>query len=90
MNLGGLLPMQMRFVGGTSYGVPYKEDKWDATETNGVYDVFVSDPDELAADIEAAGFSNVSTMIADEYPLIDYGPNPTLRPQWIYLKAHKK
>jgi cyclopropane fatty-acyl-phospholipid synthase-like methyltransferase len=80
MRPGGLLSFQMGF--GPGYGkAAYHENAYGATETNSLHDVVVEHPDQLRADLSAAGFTSFWHTLR---PSFDDG-----HPQWIFVKAWK-
>lgn len=77
---GGLLSFQMGF--GEGYGkADYYENAYHATATNTLHDTLVTDPDQLRADLESAGFTGFWHTLR---PSFSDG-----HPQWIFAKAWK-
>jgi len=80
MKPGGVLSFQMGF--GDNWGIAdYYDDKLDAEGTNGFGDVRVTDPGQLAKDLEDVGFTDVVYEIRPAW--CDSWA------QWIFVKATK-
>jgi SAM-dependent methyltransferase len=79
---GGLLTFQMGYGPGHARMVDYFEDFVDAPGTNGVADVGVLHPGELAGDLERVGFVQAA------YALTPTGPGDT-HGAWIFVRALK-
>jgi SAM-dependent methyltransferase/uncharacterized coiled-coil protein SlyX len=79
---GGLLTFQMGYGPGHARMVDYFEDFVDAPGTNGVADVGVLHPGELAGDLARIGFSDAA------YALTPTGPGDT-HGAWIFVRALK-
>ncbi len=76
----GLLSLQMGF--GEGYGkAEYTDNHYDALGTNSHHDTKVTDPEQLRADLEAAGFTDFRYTLR---PAFSDG-----HPFWIFFKARK-
>jgi ubiquinone/menaquinone biosynthesis C-methylase UbiE len=60
----------------------YFDNSYDATQTNGEYDVRVQNEEDLIKDMESIGFKNVTVIIKDSWSDIGH-------PQWIYVRCEK-
>lgn len=88
MKEGGLFSFQM-----AQYRSPhikcakYFDNAWDASGTNGSFDVTIDNPDDLVSDLSKIGFNNISYQIAPEWDANNqcYNNNDN----WIYVKAYK-
>ncbi len=78
---GGLLTFQMGYGPGHPALADYYEDRIDAEGSNGAADVTVLHPDDLASDLEQAGFDS-------EYALTPAGPGDP-HAAWIFVRAWK-
>jgi SAM-dependent methyltransferase len=79
---GGLLTFQMGYGPGHARMVDYFEDFVDAPGTNGVADVGVLHPGEIAGDLARIGFTQTA------YALTPTGPGDT-HGAWIFVRALK-
>src|SRR5262245_51575096 len=79
---GGLLTFQMGYGPGHARMVDYFEDFVDAPGTNGVADVGVLHPGEIAGDLARIGFTQAA------YALTPTGPGDT-HGAWIFVRALK-
>jgi SAM-dependent methyltransferase len=79
---GGLLTFQMGYGSGHAHMVDYFEDYVDAPGTNGVADVSVLHPGEIAGDLARIGFTHAA------YALTPTGPGDT-HGAWIFVRALK-
>jgi hypothetical protein len=79
---GGLLTFQMGYGPGHARMADYFEDFVDAPGTNGVVDVGVLHPGEIAGDLARIGFTQVA------YALTPTGPGDT-HGAWIFVRALK-
>lgn len=79
---GGLLTFQMGYGVGHAGGVPYEADFTTARGTNGVMDVTVLHPAEIAADLTEIGFVDAA------YMLTPAGPSD-IHAAWIFVRAVK-
>ena len=79
---GGLLTFQMGYGPGHPRMVDYFEDFVDAPGTNGVADVGVLHPGEIAGDLARIGFTHSA------YALTPTGPGDT-HGAWIFVRALK-
>ncbi len=80
---GGSITIQMGY--GYSASQPsrgYLENNYEALQTNGCDDVYISSPEELEKDLVEIGFTNFSYIIGET------GPGDR-HPNWIYFKAVK-
>lgn len=78
---GGLLSFQMGFDRTKRYGVDYYANFLEATATNGICDVCVSDPEQVKQDLLKIGFKNDVIKVLPSFA--DGHPN------WIYIKVTK-
>lgn len=60
----------------------YFDNSYDASQTNGEYDVRVQNEEDLIKDMESIGFKNVTIEIRDSWSDIGH-------PQWIYVRCEK-
>jgi ubiquinone/menaquinone biosynthesis C-methylase UbiE len=81
MRYDGLLSFQMGYGEGPQGKASYYENAYHAQETNSLYDVTVTDPQQVYGDLESVGFVDVGHVIR---PAFDDG-----HPAWIYVKARK-
>jgi len=67
----------------------YHDNAWNATGTNGAFDVSVDDPKDLINDLSNIGYKNISYEIGPEWDAYNkcYVKNPSSK--WIYVKASK-
>lgn len=79
---GGLLTFQMGYGPGHARMADYFEDRIDAPGTNGVADVGVLHPGEIAGDLASIGFRDAA------YALRPTGPGDT-HGAWIFVRALK-
>lgn len=79
---GGFLAFQMGYGPGHARMADYFEDYVDAPGTNGVADVGVLHPGEIAGDLARIGFSHAA------YALTPTGPGDT-HGAWIFVRALK-
>jgi SAM-dependent methyltransferase len=79
---GGLLTFQMGYGPGHARIADYFEDFVDAPGTNGVVDVGVLHPGEIAGDLARIGFTHAA------YALTPTGPGDT-HGAWIFVRALK-
>ncbi len=79
---GGVLTFQMGYAPGHPNMVDYELDFVEATATNGVVDVGVLHPGEIAADLEGIGFA------PGAFALTPTGPGDT-HGGWIFVRAVK-
>lgn len=67
----------------------YKDNVWDASGTNGSFDVSVSNPDDLVADLISFGFKNISYEIRPEWDAYNKSKLDDTKSRWIFVKAYK-
>jgi SAM-dependent methyltransferase len=80
---GGLLSFQMGFDNGKhpGYTIDYHDNYFNAANTNGFYDVCVTNPEDVVNDLKAIGFTNISYELR---PAWEDGHD-----KWIFIKAEK-
>lgn len=92
MKPGALFSFQMAqyFPPKTGYA-NYYDNAWDASGTNGAFDVSVSDPQNLIDDLTKIGFKNISYEIKPEWDWSKkcYMDSSATHSFWIYVKASK-
>ena len=87
LKFGGVFSFQMGYGKDLSdvNGRPrssYFDNSYDASYTNGEYDVRVQNEEDLIKDMESIGFKNVTVEIRDSWSDIGH-------PQWIYVRCEK-
>lgn len=88
MKNGGLFSFQMAQYD-APHGARYYDNAWNATGTNGAYDVSVDNPQFLVDDLTKIGYTNISFLIKPEW---DYGNKCYMTlpwSRWIYVEAYK-
>jgi ubiquinone/menaquinone biosynthesis C-methylase UbiE len=78
---GGLITIQMGY--GSNNCADYYDNNWNASATNGEFDVSIKNPDDLKKDLESIGYVDFS------YEIKDSGPGDGHHPNWIYFRAFK-
>jgi ubiquinone/menaquinone biosynthesis C-methylase UbiE len=69
----------------------YYNNSWDASGTNGAFDVSVSDPNYLINDLKKIGYKNITYEIKPEWDANSkrYMDSNISNSKWIFIKAYK-
>jgi hypothetical protein len=78
---GGLITIQMGY--GSDHCTDYYANNWNASATNGHFDVSIQNPDDLKKDLESIGYVDFS------YEIKQPGPSDPHHSNWIYFRAFK-
>lgn len=87
MRSGGLFSFQMAQYRREVRTASYYDNVYDASVTNGAFDVSIEDPFNMVADLQKIGFYNISYEIKNEWDANSKSYFPY--DNWIYFKAFK-
>ncbi len=90
MKPGGMFSFQMaQYDKAKIKCASYFDNTWEASGTNGAFDVSVNDPQDLVNDLSAIGFTNIEFVIKPEWDANNgcYLDSPNSK--WIFVKAYK-
>jgi ubiquinone/menaquinone biosynthesis C-methylase UbiE len=88
MKPGALFSFQMAQYQNINHA-RYHENAWEASATNGAYDVSVTNPHDLVDDLTSFGFKNITYTIRPEWDANNKCYLDTPNCKWIYVKAYK-
>lgn len=67
----------------------YHDNIWNASGTNGSFDVSISNPNDLKTDLISIGFKNINYEIKPEWDAQNKTHLETTKSRWIFVKAYK-
>jgi ubiquinone/menaquinone biosynthesis C-methylase UbiE len=82
MKSGGVLSIQLGFGNCPPHFRDYFDNYYDATGTNSICDVRITDPNNIIEDLTEIGFKNITYTIRPAWD----GPHD----EWIFVRAEKK